>query len=389
MRVRTKFAVSSRKNDPDAPEPFLLRDRWRQLRSRDRTAASCRRASDPGSRRRFHQTIDDWRPDAFELPLDEGLDFFRSERNGEPAAPDGLAEALPAFGPASNGAHPVAPRTSVGAPALAMSQCDAFISTPACAPNKRAAAGTAPPTARTQAVSRPAPAFIPTPIADIEPKGESTPTIAARPAQVARPSHAAPAVPAPPVETVHTQPAPPPRTRTQWRPRASPQAVLVAALFVGGALEAGWLGVRLTTAVAGKAPRPVASAGVSPASGVAATAQAEPTVQQQPVLRSAPAPVVASPPPTCSRNRLSIPQAPVWVSISTLVPVEILEGGRRVGTSWGGGIRLSPGTHDLHIVNRAKSVDSHQTVDIVPGTAPTLVLELVEGQLRVETRDRD
>jgi len=83
------------------------------------------------------------------------------------------------------------------------------------------------------------------------------------------------------------------------------------------------------------------------------------------------------------------PAAPLWVSISTLVPVEILEGGRRVGTSWGGGIRLSPGTHDLHIVNRAKAVDFHQTVDIVPGTAPTLVLELAEGQLRVETRDRD
>ncbi len=119
--------------------------------------------------------IDDWRADAFELPLDEGLDFFRSERNGEPAAPDGLAEALPAFGP-SNGAPVGAP---VGNDATRIE------------PARAKAAGTAPPTARTQAVSRPAPAFIPTPIADIEPKGESTPTIAARPAQVARPRHAA------------------------------------------------------------------------------------------------------------------------------------------------------------------------------------------------------
>lgn len=323
---------------------------------------------------RVSPDIDDWQPDAFGLPLDEGLDFFRSERNEEPAASDGLAEALPAFGP-SNGAP-------FGAP---------FGNEPTrIEPARAKAAGTAPPTAKTQAVSRPVPAFIPTPIADIEPKAESTPTIAARPAQVARPRHPArPAVPAPPAETAHTQPAPPPRTRTRWRPRASPQAVLVAVLFVGGALEAGWLGVRLTRAVSGKAPRPVASAGVSPAGGVAATAQAKPTVQPQPVRQSAPAPEVASPPPTVLAKPPVNPAAPVWVSISTLVPVEILEGGRRVGTSWGGGIRLSPGTHDLHIVNRAKAVDSHQTVDIVPGTAPTLVLELVEGQLRVETRHRD
>ena len=74
------------------------------------------------------------------------------------------------------------------------------------------------------------------------------------------------------------------------------------------------------------------------------------------------------------------------MSISTPVAVEILEGGHRIGTSWGGGMRLSPGTHDLHIINRATALDSHQTVEIAPGTATALVLSLVDGQLRVETR---
>ena len=83
----------------------------------------------------------------------------------------------------------------------------------------------------------------------------------------------------------------------------------------------------------------------------------------------------ASSPPTALGNRPET-RGPVWVLISTLVPVEIFEGGRRVGTSWGGGIRLSPGTHDLHIVNRANAVDSQQSVEIVAGTAMTLVWSL-------------
>jgi hypothetical protein len=68
------------------------------------------------------------------------------------------------------------------------------------------------------------------------------------------------------------------------------------------------------------------------------------------------------------------------------VPVEIFEAGRRVGTSWGGGLRLSPGTHDLHIVNRALSLEAQQSVEIVAGTATSLVVEIAEGRLRVKAK---
>jgi hypothetical protein len=76
----------------------------------------------------------------------------------------------------------------------------------------------------------------------------------------------------------------------------------------------------------------------------------------------------------------------VWVAISTSVPVEILEGGRRVGTSWGGGVRLLPGTHELHIINRAMAVDTHQTIEVASNTTTSLVVNLVDGRLQVKTR---
>ena len=197
--------------------------------------------------------IDDWRQDAFELPLDEGLDFFRSERNGEPAAPDGLAEALPAFGP-SNGAPFGAP---FGAPVGAPVGNDATGLEPA----RAKAVAAAPPTARTPgSLSASASIHSNSDRRHRAERGEHTDHCGPARAGCTAQARGACCSCAPSRNASHAA-GPSSRTRTRWRPRASPQVVLVAVLFVGGALEAGWLGVRLTRAVSGKAPRPVASAG--------------------------------------------------------------------------------------------------------------------------------
>ena len=96
---------------------------------------------------------DDGQADVFELTLDAGLDFFSSERNGASAAPDGLTEALSEFGPALKSTAP----HDEPAPAQPL------VTPPAAA------------TRRT--VSRPASAFISTPIEDFEPNKESTPVM--------------------------------------------------------------------------------------------------------------------------------------------------------------------------------------------------------------------
>jgi len=127
-------------------------------------------------------------------------------------------------------------------------------------------------------------------------------------------------------------------------------------------------------------PGPPAGASVAPPQ--MPDARPASTVPPQPARETAPPLAKASAAP----NLAPKPAGPVWVLISTTVPVEIFEAGRRVGTSWGGGLRLSPGTHELHIVNRALSVEARQSVEIVAGTAMSLVVEVAEGRLRVEAK---
>jgi hypothetical protein len=182
-----------------------------------------------------------------------------------------------------------------------------------------------------------------------------------------------------------------PKPRQRWRPHVSMQTLMLGVLMIGGALEAGWIGLRISRTISERpAQQDAAGAAALPAQvseqtvpqrQVAGTSGAPSRVQSSsatPVTVGVPASVRARP----SLN----PRAPVWVLISTQVPVEILEGGRRVGTSWGGGLRLAPGTHDLLIVNRATGVDAHHIVDIVPGKGISLAVQLVEGRLHVETR---
>ena len=311
-------------------------------------------------------------PDAgFELAMDGGLGTFGPEESdartdvvGAPASRDGAAGFEFEHEPPR--IEPVRPEPRISAPP--------------------------PPTKSTP--PQPESAFIRTSLPDVAPRPHPGPAVAPRPAQHTGPAHVPAVVVDPPAEEAATPTAKAPRIpRIRRRlPHVSLQSALVAAVIVGGALEAGWIGLRVAKAVSETPARPPASAPVAsppePAAPkpVAESAHPAQTGPAPAVPQAGPAAANTGAPPSVYPNPGGNSKTPVWVSISAPVAVEILEGGHRIGTSWGGGMRLSPGTHDLHIINRATALDSHQTVEIAPGTATALVLSLVEGQLRVETR---
>jgi hypothetical protein len=246
-----------------------------------------------------------------------------------------------------------------------------------------------------QAAPQPAPAFVRTPPPDIASKQDPEPAIAPRPVQPNRPHHV-PAVVAVPPAKEEAKPAPKrparPKTSRRWRPQVSAQGALLTALIVGGVIEVGWIGMRVAKAASETpaAAAPVASL-PQPAAAqpVAASARPAETAPAGAVPQAAPPPVDASAPPAAPPKppvNLTTPKAPVWVTISATIPVEILEGGRRLATSWGGGLRLSPGTHDLRIVSPAMNIDARQTVVIIAGGVTSLVVDYAEGRLRVQTR---
>jgi hypothetical protein len=232
--------------------------------------------------------------------------------------------------------------------------------------------------------------FVPTPIPGLDPEQPAGSMVISKPRPAApapeiRRVVAAPEAKTPPIESAR------PKPHRRWRPHVSAQTLMLAVLMIGGVLEAGWIGLRVARTISERpaqqdadgaaAPPPQVSEQTVPQRQVAGTSGAPSRVQPS----SATAVSAGASPSVHARPSLN-PRAPVWVVVTTQVPVEILEGGRRVGTSWGGGLRLAPGTHDLLIVNRATGVDAHHTVDIVPGKTMALAVQLVEGRLRVETR---
>ena len=239
-----------------------------------------------------------------------------------------------------------------------------------------------------------APAFVPTPLPPLAPHKDPAAAIAPRPVQPNRPHHVPAVVAVPPAKEA-ARPAPKkparPKTSRLWRPHVSAQGALLAALIVGGVIEAGWIGMRVAKAVSETpaAAAPIASVRQpAAAQRVAASARPAETVPAGAVPQAARPPVEASAPPAAPPKppvNLTTPKAPVWVTISATVPVEILEGGRRLATSWGGGLRLSPGTHDLRIVSPAMNIDARQTVVIIAGGTTSLVVDYAEGRLRVQT----
>jgi hypothetical protein len=76
-------------------------------------------------------------------------------------------------------------------------------------------------------------------------------------------------------------------------------------------------------------------------------------------------------------------KAPSWVAISAPMSVEIIERGQQIGTSWGGGMKLTPGPHDLRIVNRSMGIDVQKTVEIPGGGMASLNLDFPPGSLQI------
>ena len=101
-----------------------------------------------------------------------------------------------------------------------------------------------------QAAPQAAPAFVRTTLPDIASKQDPEPAIAPRPVQPNRPHHVPAVVAVPPAKEAATPAAKAPRIPRIRSPLAlSLQSALVAAVIVGGALEAGSIGLRVAKAV--------------------------------------------------------------------------------------------------------------------------------------------
>jgi hypothetical protein len=74
---------------------------------------------------------------------------------------------------------------------------------------------------------------------------------------------------------------------------------------------------------------------------------------------------------------------PTWVAIAAPMPVEVIERGQQIGTSWSGGMKLSPGPHELRIVNRSMGIDVQKSVDVVGGGMASLSLDFPPGTLQM------
>jgi hypothetical protein len=70
-----------------------------------------------------------------------------------------------------------------------------------------------------------------------------------------------------------------------------------------------------------------------------------------------------------------------WLSISAPFDVQIFEGGRLVGTNLTERIALSPGRHDVEIVNPAVGYRVERTLQVAPGRISSIALEMPMGTM--------
>jgi hypothetical protein len=73
--------------------------------------------------------------------------------------------------------------------------------------------------------------------------------------------------------------------------------------------------------------------------------------------------------------KLDIPIFSGWVGIYAPFVVEVSEGGRVIGTTEEPRLMLSPGRHDLTLVNRELGYRSSQTVEIEPGEVRSISVD--------------
>jgi hypothetical protein len=74
-------------------------------------------------------------------------------------------------------------------------------------------------------------------------------------------------------------------------------------------------------------------------------------------------------------TKLDVPIFSGWVGIYAPFVLEVIEGGRVIGTTEESRILLSPGKHDLTLVNRELGYSSAQTVEIEPGEVKSISID--------------
>ena len=74
-------------------------------------------------------------------------------------------------------------------------------------------------------------------------------------------------------------------------------------------------------------------------------------------------------------TKLDVPIFSGWVGIYAPFVVDVVEGGRVIGSTEQPRIMLSPGRHDLTLVNRELGYSSAQTVDIEPGEVKSVSID--------------
>jgi PEGA domain len=74
-------------------------------------------------------------------------------------------------------------------------------------------------------------------------------------------------------------------------------------------------------------------------------------------------------------TKLDVPIFSGWVGIYAPFVLEVVEGGRVIGTTEESRILLSPGKHDLTLVNRELGYSSAQTVEIEPGEVKSISID--------------
>ena len=74
-------------------------------------------------------------------------------------------------------------------------------------------------------------------------------------------------------------------------------------------------------------------------------------------------------------TRLDVPIFSGWVGIYAPFVLDVVEGGNVIGTTEEPRILLSPGKHDLTLVNRELGYTSAQTVEIEPGEVKSISID--------------
>lgn len=95
-------------------------------------------------------------------------------------------------------------------------------------------------------------------------------------------------------------------------------------------------------------------------------------------------PAVAAPPPAQPRVAATAPGAVGgWLSLSTPIPVQILENGQVVGTSAAQRLMLPAGSRQLRFINEALGFSADRTVQLKPGQTASLSLTVPRAPLNI------